>query len=139
MIKSILSLSAGVAMALTVSVAPATGDVTGASQITCEVQRMAGCHADGECEWKSASARQKAELLQVNFESGEAFFSRAGKARRFGYLVKNEKAGNFRRFHIARKQNETDIKRMMVMQLRVDGALTGSRGRSKFEAMCKAG
>ena len=139
MIKPILSLSAGAAVALSVFVAPASADVTGAKQITCELQRTAHCRPVSGCNWKAVSAHQKSGLLKVNFESREAFFVRGDNSQRFGFVARSEKVGGVHIFYIAHKKGELDERRMLVMRLKSDGALNWSRRSSRSEAACKAG
>lgn len=138
LLRTIVPAAALAALAAAPALA-AEVDVTKAESITCAPDRIARCKKDGDCEWKSASARDKEQLLVVDFKAKTASFMFKGKRRGGGLVLEDKMNGGSRAFVISKDETRNP---RTTMELAIDkaGKMTGTRnaGRVKIEATCKA-
>ncbi len=126
-----------------VAVAPAAraeqADLTKVDAVTCTPDRIARCKQDGTCQWRDATARNKQELLVIDFKAKTASFRYKEQNRGGGVILDDKTEGDARRFVIS-KDKSRNPRTTMELSLDKAGKLTGTRnaGRVKFEGTCKA-
>lgn len=122
-----VSLSAAT-LALTDGITPAFADMTKENKIICTPERFASCKKDGACQWKPASARDRATKLMIDFAAGKAFLLREGREpRAFGNLYTVAMKDGRRTFVVARKPDARASRRNRI-SVGADGSFRSARG-----------
>lgn len=118
---------------------PALADPTTAQMMSCEVAKGARCK-DGKCQWREASARDKAQILVLDLDRKEAHMQRKNKRRKMG-IVASDKVANGVRTVVVKRKPDADARHDLVMNIKADGSFAGWRAqkRVQFEGTCKAG
>jgi len=108
-------------------------------KIACTPDKVTRCSSDDKCESRDASAKDKAEVLVIDFTAKKASVRAAGKVQEFGDVAGDEVNGEERRFSI-RQPGATDDSKSVKITLSRMGKLTllldGNRHRA--EATCTA-
>ena len=125
----------GLALALPqLAAAQATNFLT-ATKIGCAPDKVTRCSSDDKCESRDASAKDKAEVLVIDFAEKKAGVRSGDKVQPFGTIVGDQVTGEERRFSI---QAGTDTSKAIAITLSRSGKLTllldGNRHRA--EATC---
>lgn len=113
-------------------------DFLTAKKIACVPERVTRCKSPGlECESKDASARDKTEVLIVDFESKKASVRRGTEERAIGAVLEDKVEGDARTVVIGETQPDGQ-KRSLSLSLKKSGKMEGSRdeGRIKMETTC---
>jgi hypothetical protein len=95
-----------------------SGDLLSANSIACTPERVTDCESADKCTSRDATARDKQDLLVIDFAAREAFVRNAGKRSDVGPVIEDRIVGGVRRFGIR------DGSQVTQMSLAADGALT---------------
>jgi hypothetical protein len=135
-------LPAALCLALGVLAAPAAaqqGDFLTAKKIACVPDHVTRCSAPDKCETKEASARDKSEVLVIDFEAKKSAVRKDGKEEPFADIVEDKVEGDLRSF-LMREPGSTDNAKAIAVTISKTGKLTlkldGDRHRA--EATCRA-
>jgi hypothetical protein len=125
----------GLALALPqLAAAQATNFLT-VAKIGCVPDKVTRCSSDDKCESRDASAKDKGEVLVIDFAEKKASVRSGDKVQPFGTIVGDQVTGEERRFSI---QAGTDVSKAIAITLSRSGKLTllldGNRHRA--EATC---
>jgi len=131
---------AGLAASLLLA-APASAqiDFLKAPKVACAPESVTRCSAADKCTTRPASAKDKADLLVIDFAAKKAAVRRGGEAKPFADIVDEQVNGDERRFALARPGKSGDGVKLRAV-LSKSGKLsliTGGDG-NKAEASCTA-
>ena len=114
-------LAAIAAAALAADALPAaarTGGLLAAASVVCTPERVTRCDAAGKCTSRDAIARDRQDLLVIDFAAKEAFERNGGKRSKVGPVIEDRVESGVRRFGIR------DGSEVTQMSLTADGELT---------------
>jgi hypothetical protein len=114
-------------------------DVTSAVKVACEPDTVTTCSAANQCETRPASARDKRDILVIDFASKRVSIRRGGELRPLGEVVEEQVSGDDRRFVVSESGRPGQGKRLS-MTLAKSGKLMlrlGTNGEGA-EATCSA-
>ena len=99
------------ALALASAAAPAfaQADMLTAPRLACVAQSVTRCSAKGKCATQPASAKDRAEILVVDFRLKTARVRRKGAMRPFAEIVSERVEGGERRFVLEEVGSNTRI------------------------------
>ncbi|MCW5772853.1 MAG: hypothetical protein KIT16_14510 [Rhodospirillaceae bacterium] len=126
-----LGLVLGVAL---VPVAAAQNALLTAPKVACTPDRMTRCTAADQCTTTAATAKDKTEVLVIDFAAKKASIRKNGQAKEFGAVIDETVEGGIRKFAVGQGSQK------MLMTLTGDGKLTlmmGGAG-NRAEATCTA-
>lgn len=130
-----LALAAAVALALAAPAAAQT-DFTAAAKVECTPESVTRCEAPDKCTTRPASARDRGEVLILDFAGKKASIRRGGEVKEFATISGDKVEDGLRRIEMAASGNTESL----AMTLAKDGKLTVLVGNgNKAEAICKAG
>lgn len=133
---ALLVLACGLALA---QPAAAQADFLTAPKVACTPESVTRCTAPGTCTTRPASARDKTEILAIDFAGKKATVRRGGDTKPLGDVVEEQVSGDVRRFVIA-ESGGTGPGSRLASTLSKAGKLAlliGNDG-SKAEATCVA-
>ncbi len=113
-------------------------DFRTASRIVCTPERVTECKAAGDCKVTPANARDKLEVLTVDFRSKDVLLRDQGKDKKFAVVDSDTVEGDVRRVTI-RQGGADGQKRNFTLDRSGTLTFTEQDGRLKSEALCKAG
>jgi hypothetical protein len=134
--RVVLGLASGLGLA---SAALAQADLTTVAKVSCTPESVTRCEAADKCTTRPASARDKSELLVLDFGAKVASIVKNGDSKKFADLVDDAASGDERKFALTEGGKPDGMK--LAGSLTKDGKLTlaiDQRG-SKAQAICKAG
>lgn len=135
-------VSAALGAALTLALAgsaTAETDLTAAPKVSCTPESVTRCEAADKCTTRPASARDKGEVLVLDFAAKIASVKRGSESKKFADLVEDTVAGGERKFALAEGGKADGMK--LAGTLTKDGKLTLAidQNGSKALALCVAG
>lgn len=114
-----------------------TANFLAVAKIACTPEKITRCTSDDKCESRDASAKDKSEVLVIDFAGKKASVRSGGKQEPFGDIDGDEVTGEERRFSV-REPGAADDSKAVKMTLSRSGKLTilidGNRHRA--EATC---
>jgi hypothetical protein len=110
--------------------APAAAAPSG--KLLCSPETVSRCAEPGKCETRPASARDKEELLLLDFAAKKASIRRDGKDTAFGDIGEIREDGG--KSHFTVKEGPDPIVMVLHPDGRLDGELDG--GQRRFVARC---
>jgi hypothetical protein len=137
--KALLAIAAALGAAVLSTSPAAAADITTTKSMSCVPGKGARCTDEGKCKWREASARDKTQILVVDFASKTASIQRGDKRKKMGDVVGDKVTGDVREVVISRT-GKRDPRNEMVLLVKASGAFTGWRAakRMRFEGTCKA-
>jgi hypothetical protein len=131
---------AGPALAAALALAPpalAQTDFTAAAKVECTPESVTRCEAADKCTTRPAGARDKAEVMILDFSAKKASIRRGGEVREFAAISADSVEGGVRRVTLTAAGSSNTL----TMTLAKDGKLTAllGDGGNKAEAACTAG
>jgi hypothetical protein len=130
------ALAAAVALALAPP-AVAQTDFTAATKVECTPESMTRCTAPDKCTTQPASARDKSEIMIIDFAAKKASIRRGSEVKEFAAISADSVEGGVRRITLTAAGSGNTL----TMTLTKDGKLMvplGSGG-NKADAVCTAG
>lgn len=119
-------LAAPLTLALGLALAPAAAaqaDFMTAPKIGCVPDTVTRCDADNKCETRDASAKDKSEVLVIDFGSKKVSIRAGDKTQELGEVTDDKVDGEVRRFSV-RPPGAADATRMASVTLTRAGKLT---------------
>jgi hypothetical protein len=130
----------GLALALALpQPAAAQTDFTKAPKVACTPDSVTRCEAADKCTTRSASARDKTEVLVIDFAGKQASVRKGDQTKRFGDVIDDKVEGELRSFAVAESGRGGQGEKLGAT-LSKSGKLTlllGGNG-NKAEATCTA-
>jgi hypothetical protein len=116
--------------------AAAAQDLTAAPKVACTPDSVTRCEAADKCSTKPATARDKSEVLVIDFGAKAASIRKNGEARKFADIIDEGVSGGVRRFSLAEGGKADGLK--LAGSLDKSGKLTLAidRNGSKAQATC---
>jgi hypothetical protein len=102
-----LAALAGLALA---GPAAAQGDILKAPKIACAPESVTRCEAADKCTTRPASAKDKADILIIDFAAKKATVRRAEGAQPFADIVDEQVSGDQRTFALAQSGKADSLK-----------------------------
>lgn len=134
--SALLGLGCGLALA---QPAAAQSDFLTAPKVACAPDSVTRCTAADACTTRPASARDKAEILVIDFAGKKVSVRKDGDTKPFGNVIDEQVSGGLRRFAVT-ESGRSGGGEKLAMTLSQSGKLTlliGSDG-NKAEATCVA-
>ena len=115
------------------------GDFLTAKRIACAPDTITRCSADNKCETKEASARDKGELLVIDFVAKKSVVRKGTQEQPFADVIDDTVTGDVRSFAL-RQPGSTDSAKAIQVTVSKAGKLTLKLDgdRRKAEATCTA-
>ena len=134
--RALLALAAGLGLS---QPAFAETDFLTQGKIVCTPERVTRCGADQKCTTREASARDKTEVLVIDFAGKSASVRKEGALKPFADVVDVKVEGEERRFAFAEPGKSGSGEKLEAI-LSKSGRLTLLTGKngSKAEAICVA-
>jgi hypothetical protein len=137
-VKALLIASLGLLCSLLPAErAAAQADLTTARKVACTPERATRCSAPGNCTTRTASPRDKEEVLIIDFADRKIMVRKAGGTKQFAEVVDDQPNGDLRRFAMAQPSGAKGAGEKVAVTLSKSGTLTIVLGNgNKAEASC---
>jgi len=116
--------------------AAAAQDLTAAPKVACTPDSVTRCEAADKCATKPATARDKSEVLVIDFGAKTASIRKNGEARKFADVVEQGVSDGVRRFSLAEGGKSDGLKLAGTLDKSGKLTLAIDRNGSKAVASC---
>jgi hypothetical protein len=113
----------------------AQADFLKAPKVACAPDSVTRCSAADKCTTRPASAKDKSDLLVIDFAAKKAAVRRAGEAKPFAEIVEEQVSGEERRFTLAQPGNSGERLRATLSKSGKLSLAIGGDG-NRAEAVC---
>ena len=114
----------------------AAQDLTAAEKVACTPDSVTRCEAADKCSTKPATARDKSEVLVIDFGAKAASIRRNGEARKFADVIDEGVSDGARKFSLAEGGKADGLKLAGMLDKAGKLTLTIDRNGSKAQATC---
>jgi hypothetical protein len=126
----------GLACGLGFASAAAGQDLTAAPKVACTPESVTRCEAADKCTTRPASARDRGEVLVIDFGAKAASINRNGATKKFADVIDEGVSDGARKFSLAEGGRGDGLKLAGTLDKSGKLTLTIDRNGSKAQAIC---